>query len=112
MKWATSSSLEMPVYLHHGPIRAFRSAEVLLTANYAGPRDTLVTRVAAHCIPDGPKRANCLTIAVHEVGPCEGLFTRSFAAVCRHEIIRNIITLSSRANTITLIGRDSTDCKF
>ncbi len=108
MKWATSSSLEMPVYLHHGPIRAFRSAEVPLTANYAGPRDTLVTRVAAHCIPDGPKRANCLTIAVHEVGPCEGLFTRSFAAVGRRELIRNIITLASRANAIILIGRDPT----
>src|SRR6267378_2766020 len=28
-------------------------------------------RAAAHCLPDGPLRANCLSITVHEKGPCE-----------------------------------------
>src|SRR5260221_43392 len=65
--WATSSSLGIPVYLHHGPIQACRSAKI--------PRHA---HGAAHCIPDGPRRANWLTIAVHEVGPYEGLFNRRF----------------------------------
>jgi len=41
-------------------------------------RPTRHTRGAAHCVPDGPKQANCLTAAVHEVGPCEGLFGGRF----------------------------------
>src|SRR5712691_12811088 len=28
---------------------------------------------AAYCLPDGPLRANCLSITVHEKGPCECL---------------------------------------
>src|SRR5712691_5360929 len=41
-------------------------------------RPTRHSHGAAHCIPDGPRRANWLTIAAHEVGPCEGLFNRRF----------------------------------
>src|SRR5260221_4978837 len=41
-------------------------------------RPTRHTCAAAHCIPDGLKRANYLTIVAHEVGPCEGLFNRRF----------------------------------
>src|SRR5260221_86630 len=41
-------------------------------------RPTRHSHGAAHCIPNGPRRANWLTIAVHEVGPCKGLFNRHF----------------------------------
>jgi len=38
---ATSSSLEMPVHLDHGPMQAFRSVEIPLAANHVGPHNTL-----------------------------------------------------------------------
>src|SRR5260221_7898127 len=35
-------------------------------------------RAAAHCLPDGPLRANCLSITVHEKGPCKCLRVIAF----------------------------------
>jgi hypothetical protein len=31
------------------------------------------SRMAAHCVLDGPIRTNCLSTAVREMGPCEGV---------------------------------------
>src|SRR5258707_6833630 len=35
------------------------------------------SRMAACCVLDGPMRANCPNIMVHEMGPCKGLGTRA-----------------------------------
>src|SRR5712691_5168038 len=86
--WANSSSSARSVHSLHGPT----SAASLLAANYVGPRDSLVQQPvvclmgqceniivhpAAHCVLDGPMRANCPNIMVHETGPCKGLGTRA-----------------------------------
>src|SRR5712691_1897420 len=86
--WANPSSSARTVHPHHGPT----SAASLLAANYVGPRDSLVQQPvvclmgqceniivhpAAHCVLDGPMRANCPNIMVHETGPCKGLGTRA-----------------------------------
>jgi hypothetical protein len=137
--WANSGSSARAVRSHHGPMRAFRSAVILLTETYVGPHDSLMQqptvcpmgqcvrmlvhdcfqaavghleligkdtaftswanmslslgshpahgkvcrpirqpRAAAHCLPDGPLRANCLSITVHKKGPCECLRVIAF----------------------------------
>jgi len=67
-----------------GMVSAFASwanASILLGSHPAHGkvcRPIRQPRLAAHFVPDGPLRANCLSITVHEKGQCEYLHTIAF----------------------------------
>src|SRR5260221_7706466 len=89
MKWAHAKACALGTSGCYGPPRAGNASIFASRANTSisisrNPvnsklcRPTRHSHGVAHCIPDGPRRANWLTIAVHEVGPYEGLFNRRF----------------------------------
>jgi hypothetical protein len=64
-------------YLLFGPCKSSQWAALSLSPEIIHSRQGLYgptrSRMAAHCVLDGPIRTNCLSTAVREMGPCEGV---------------------------------------
>jgi len=50
---------------HHGPNAS------ISPSSHLAHQPMRQSRAEAHCVPDGPMRANCLGTMMHEMGQCE-----------------------------------------